>query len=232
MLMKTKISVTTALLLVGAVGSLQADWLVMRDGARVETRGPWQVKGGQVIFTQPNGTLSTLRLRDVDVEASRALTERPPAPPPAPAAAETAKKEPVMVITDREVQRSSAPVPGGGEALIDRFKTAHGRQDLEALMRLVNLEGASKDAEQLVREQLRWALDHEVAAIAIEPLGAGDVTEYTRKGVVYRPNVDLTGKLMVRFAPGEDLEEPVMTFLIGTRLGSHFIGVAAPVASP
>lgn len=229
--MKAKILITAALALGLLPGGLRADWLVLRDGARVETRGPWQVKAGQVIFTQTNGTLSSLRLRDVDLEASRTLTEQP-----APAAPEPEKpaapKEPVMVITDREIQRSSSAGLSGPEALIERFKTAQERQDMPALLRLVNLEGASEDAQRLVREQLQWAIDHTITAVAVEPLGTGDVTEYTRKGVTYRPNVEIKGKLVVHFEPGEDSEEAAMSFLIGTRLGSYFIGVAAPVTVP
>ena len=52
-----------------------ADWLVMEDGSRVETRGPWSVEGRQVLFTLPNGTLSALRASEVDLPASEALTE-------------------------------------------------------------------------------------------------------------------------------------------------------------
>lgn len=53
---------------------VSADWLVMQDGARLETRGDWSVDGRLVVFTQPNGTLSALRLREVDLAASEALT--------------------------------------------------------------------------------------------------------------------------------------------------------------
>ena len=61
-----------------------ADWLVASDGSRIETKGPFKVEGKLVIFTLPNGTLGSLPLSEVDLEASRSLTaqaaaEDPPA---------------------------------------------------------------------------------------------------------------------------------------------------------
>ncbi len=48
-----------------------ADWLVASDGSRIETTGPFKVEGKLVIFTLPNGTLGSLPLSEVDLEASR-----------------------------------------------------------------------------------------------------------------------------------------------------------------
>lgn len=44
-----------------------------RDGAVIETLGPWEVRGQVVVFRLPDGTLSSMRLRDVDIEASHEL---------------------------------------------------------------------------------------------------------------------------------------------------------------
>jgi hypothetical protein len=52
-----------------------ADWLVTSEGARVETHGPWQVKGKLIVFTGADGTLSSLRLSQVDLAASKQATE-------------------------------------------------------------------------------------------------------------------------------------------------------------
>lgn len=87
------------------------DWLVTRDGARVETRGPWKVQGRQVIFTRPNGTLSALRLEEVDLEASDRATadsRAPKSPPPAEAPA----RQPVLVLTNDDIPtRVDSPEP-------------------------------------------------------------------------------------------------------------------------
>ena len=53
--------VATALAAMPAAG----DWLVTNEGKQIETRGPWEVKGRQVIFTLPNGQLSALRVDDI-----------------------------------------------------------------------------------------------------------------------------------------------------------------------
>ena len=81
---------------------VSADVLVTHDGARVETKGAWRVDGRQVIFTLPNGTLSAMRASEVDLDASRAATQRasapvePPPPPPPP-------PPPVLVLTNDDL---------------------------------------------------------------------------------------------------------------------------------
>ena len=97
------------LLLSAAASPAAADWLQMRDGSRVETRGPWQVKGAVVAFTLPNGTLASLRAADVDLEASARITAEAAAPPrPAPTPAPTPVRAAVLTITDADL----APATG------------------------------------------------------------------------------------------------------------------------
>ena len=69
--------VWTCLLLV--VPPASADVLVTRDGQRIETDGPWEVKGRQVVFTNTAGVLSVVRLSEIDLEASE-LATNPPEP--------------------------------------------------------------------------------------------------------------------------------------------------------
>ena len=101
--------------MVGVVGSwlvlvapAAGDWLVTRDGARVETQGPWDVKGRQVVFTRPNGTLSALRLDDVDLEASERATDN--SQQETPPRGEAPEAPPVLVLTndDLPAQRPAA----------------------------------------------------------------------------------------------------------------------------
>ncbi len=51
------------------------DWLVTVDGTRIETQGPYQLDGSRIIFKTTNGTLSAMRASEVDLDASRRLTE-------------------------------------------------------------------------------------------------------------------------------------------------------------
>ncbi len=99
-------STALALALALAASPAAGDWLVTRDGAQVETRGPWKVKGKQVVFSDPDGDLVSLRLADVDLEASERVTreaveaaearEREPAPAPV-------RRKSVRVVTDADV---------------------------------------------------------------------------------------------------------------------------------
>lgn len=89
-----------------------ADWLVTREGGRVETKGTWTVKGKLVVFHTAEGKLSSLRLADVDLDASRRATEEAVAAQ-AQAAAEPEKaperRKSVRVITDKDVKPAPPP---------------------------------------------------------------------------------------------------------------------------
>ena len=126
--------VLAALLAAGTGLPAKADWLVTREGARVETRGAWNVKGKLVVFRTADGKLSSLRVADVDLDASRRATEEAVAAQ-AQAEAEPDKpaerKKSVRVITDKDV-RQAAPAPADqpeaeeGEAAPPAADTAPG----------------------------------------------------------------------------------------------------------
>jgi len=101
-----------AVLALGLSGAVaRADWLVTRGGLRIETQGPWQVRKGQVIFTDAKGTLSSGRLADFDLPASQAATAASQQPPAAPAKAPAApveRRPPALVVTDADVRHVTA----------------------------------------------------------------------------------------------------------------------------
>ncbi len=105
---RTSAVVLAGLLLATAAG---ADVLVLRDGSKIETRGKWEQKGRQLVFTTAAGTLSTLRLTEVDLEASDKATAEAAAPKAVEAEVKAAKK-PVLVLTDKNV-RKAAPLAEG-----------------------------------------------------------------------------------------------------------------------
>lgn len=112
-LVKTATALLAAALLAGPLG---ADWLVLNDGTRLETRGGWEERGRLVVFKTTDGTLSSLRLDAIDLEASRQATEeaaKPPAPPAKPPAAEP--KKAVFVLTDADVAHRPDSVDEGGD---------------------------------------------------------------------------------------------------------------------
>jgi hypothetical protein len=108
--------VLLAALLGLAAGPARADLLVARNGTWIETRGAWQVKGKLVVFHTLKGDLSSLRLSEVDLEASRRETAR--AELVRRAAAEErqrppAKKAPVLVLTDDNVRHAQPGTAAG-----------------------------------------------------------------------------------------------------------------------
>lgn len=113
----------SALLLAGAAAAAPAaaDWLVLRDGSRLETRGPWQARGAMLVFHLPNGTLSSLRAADVDLEASAAATARAAEQAEAArnaVAARQPEKRAAITITDADVARASEEVLAAAEAAV------------------------------------------------------------------------------------------------------------------
>ena len=92
-----------------------ADWLVLHNGARIETRGPWEVRSRLIVFETDARGLSSTRLSEVDLEASRQLSEDPPAVP----RVEPLRSPPrsVLTLTNADLpsmaRREPAPAPAG-----------------------------------------------------------------------------------------------------------------------
>jgi hypothetical protein len=111
-----------ALALILGPAPLDADWLVTRQGERFEIQGTWQLKGKLVVFTLPNGSLSSMRADRVDLDASKqatALAKQQAAAPPPAAKAEPRRKA-VIILTDKDFKKplpdSAAPAPGNAAA--------------------------------------------------------------------------------------------------------------------
>jgi hypothetical protein len=120
---KVKRNRRSALLLAAtllAAAPASADWLVTHQGGKVETKGPWKVKGKLVVFTLPDGKLSSLRLTEVDLDASRRTTEEAVAAVAAALAAPPPErpkpKEAKVILTDKDFQRAApSPAPPTSE---------------------------------------------------------------------------------------------------------------------
>src|ERR1700720_2168150 len=99
-----------ALALLLGPSPLHADWIVTRQGERFEIRGTWQLKGKLLVFTLPNGTLSSMRADRVDIDASKQATAqaKQQAAAPPPAAKVEPKRKSVIVLTDKDFKK---PLP-------------------------------------------------------------------------------------------------------------------------
>lgn len=81
-----------------------ADWLVTREGDRIETLGPWKVESRLVVFKRPDGTLASLRLSEVDLQASERLTLEMQAKAEAPPSKPEPRQRPVIArLTEKEL---------------------------------------------------------------------------------------------------------------------------------
>ncbi len=135
-----------AALLLAVTAPATGDWLVTRDDARIETEGAWKVKGRQVIFTKKHGSLSALRLDDVDLEASEAATAAAVARAAAgdEAAVEVERdpveRKPVLVLTDRDIPRATVGEESSadGEAATEGDAAAPAAPQSEAPVELVS----------------------------------------------------------------------------------------------
>lgn len=143
------LALAAALLALAALASKQAaaDWLVTREGTRVETRGAWQVKRKLVVFHTTDGTLSSLRLAEVDLDASgRATAEAVRARRAAEttAAQAPAKKAPVLVLTDDKVRHveNKAPTPAAASLAAPSFTISNWEPSPEADGKGVVITGA------------------------------------------------------------------------------------------
>jgi hypothetical protein len=114
-----RLLITAAALLFVATAPAGADWLVTRAGGRIETQGPWQVKGKLVVFTGKNGALASLRLADVDLAASDTATAEARRAKETPEVVKPPeRKKSVRSLTDADFSRkppASAPDDGAGK---------------------------------------------------------------------------------------------------------------------
>ncbi len=92
-------------LLLSVAPPAAADWLVTRDGARIETSGEWREEGRLIVFERADGTLASIRGSEVDLPESERLTremaERARAPRSEPADREP--REAKIRLTEKEL---------------------------------------------------------------------------------------------------------------------------------
>jgi hypothetical protein len=131
----------------------RADWLVLRDGARIETKGTWKVDGRKVLFTMPNGTLSVLRTDDVDLDQSALATTQAREAPPMPAVPVKEKKEPVLRLTEKDIP------PVGSLSDDASGKDGEGK------------EGADKKEEASALEVISWEKTENATGDGLEIFG-------------------------------------------------------------
>lgn len=120
-------------------GPLAGEWLVLKTGVRIETKGPWELKGRQVRFTTAKTRqLQMLPVDEVDLEASRTATGQDPN---RPAAFAVDEGESVLIGIDpdlRPPEKKRVPLP---KNLRDLAKIQLNRRSFEASRELLGGAG-------------------------------------------------------------------------------------------
>ncbi len=208
------------------VPAAHGDWLVTREGARIETRGAWEVRGRTIVFTTPVGTLSSIRRDEIDLDASRTATEAAAAPaPPTPTAAEEAPRVPVMTLTDRDVGRGELGATGP-EALVERLREAHRLGDVGIALRLVQWQDAAPAYRAFMEGEFRWLMSRPIGDLRLTEVDPEAMLQEVQEGVVYVPNVEVTHRLEIDLVPDAGDDRLGLGLYLGTRLGSYHIAAA------
>lgn len=176
-----------------------ADWLVTRDGGRVETQGEWRVDGRRILFTLPNGTLSAMRVSEVDLEASRDATEEAKRPPVAEEAAEKPKPEPVLVLTNKDIPQAAGdstigdsegevPSTSGADLRVVDWSVEEGNGGVRLVGRLENGTDRAHSGISIrveVRNDEGETLATSSATVTRETLIAGGITTFEARFAGY-----------------------------------------------
>jgi glutaredoxin len=186
-----------------SAAAARADWLVMRDGARLETLGPWSVDGKQVVFKDEFGVERSLRLKEVDLEASRAATED----------AEAARRPP-----DADIEaRAGLPVSDVAASQVEPGKEAPALvlsdEDVGHVGRKTILARAEAQKPRVTLYMTSWCPYCRKARTLLRQLGvpfvekdieknAAAAREYQRKGNGYTgvPLIDIDGTIVRGFS--------------------------------
>ncbi len=217
-----------AFLLLAVAPAVEADWLVTREGQRIRTAGPWKVKGRTVVFTSDHGTLSSMRLEEVDLEASEQETTR--------MAQNAASREvnteghtrpSVMTLTNQDVARGESGAVGA-EGVVEKLRLAHQLKDLTSALALVNWQETPQGIRDVMETQFEWMMERRIRDIRLSEVSADTALNKTVDDVVYEPNVDVSHQLVIDFVPDPDSKELTLSLYVGDILGSYFIAAARP----
>jgi hypothetical protein len=139
-----------------------------------------------------------------------------PPPPPGTAASATA---------------ASPPADDAGTALMAAFRQAHEQKDVDGLLALYELKGASADMRETIRENMAASLPYPITNIAITPAPPGEHGPRTEGGIRWRPSLEVTHLLTIDFntsrAPPDAFAANQLVLTVGEKGGRHFL--TAPV---
>jgi hypothetical protein len=139
-----------------------------------------------------------------------------PPPPPGATAAGTA---------------ASAPANDAGAALMAAYRQAHQQKDVDGLLALYELQGASADMRETIRENIEASLAYPITNIAIGPAPPGEHGPRTEGAIRWRPSLEVTHLLTIDFdtsrAPPDAFAANQLVLTVGEKGGRYLL--TAPV---
>ena len=205
-----------------------ADWLVTMEGASIETRGAWKVSGRMVVFTRTNGTLSSMRLSEVDLDASYSATEAAHQEPVEEPTSQPETGPSVLSITDADIARGELGL-SGTDALVASLRRAHEYRDVGLAMSLVNFQDTPPPYRDFLAREFEWLMDRQIRDIVLSDVSPDQSLTKVHDGVTYEPNVEVTHKLEIELVPDNEDERLTLGLLVGQRLDLFFIAAASAV---
>ncbi len=134
--------------------------------------------------------------------------------------------------TDGEIpELSSTGISSSGAAteaeLIELYERAQEEGALEAAMNLVSWNGVPRNIKESISARFTETFAYAIENAEVGPIPENQLLEYTVSGRTYRPNVKVTGKLIIRY---ENRGQAIQTtsYLIGIKGDRYFIAVGVP----
>lgn len=132
-------------------------------------------------------------------------------------------------------QEDSAAPPHSAQGLADRYRQAHARKDVEAIERLFYWGSADERTRKAVASFIAHDVANPIRGVSVAPLVAGDRTEYTMGGIVYRMTLPPRAKLVIDFRPHKEgrltYNAEQTSYFIGARNGQYWLVTAEPADS-
>ncbi len=121
--------------------------------------------------------------------------------------------------------------PRTADQLIQRFRVAHQKHCVPEISRLIYWGGAANGLRLSTERHIADDFPMAIARVTIEPLAAGEMLQYTKDGVTYRPTLRPIGRMKVEFLRGRDASGGVTatSYLMGVKDGAYYLLSAEPV---
>ena len=126
----------------------------------------------------------------------------------------------------------SSRAPHTTDQLIQAFRVAHQKHSLAGVARLVYWGGTSQDMRRSSERAIADDFPMAIVRVTMQPLAQGEMLQYTKNGVTYRPTLRAIGRMKVEFVPrsSSTATETVTSYLVGIKDGVYYLLTAEQVS--